>query len=289
MTAVVRLHSPAIGALFGFIAAWSLSSQDFVIKILSDNINIFQIVFVRALFSAIVAFAWAYHLNGGFSAFVTRQPRLVAARIIANLIAFFCFYIALSYLPLTVYTILGFMVFIFTAALTGPLLKEPTGWRSWVAIVAGMFGAFIIVNPTGDGVNLAAAALLLLGAFMWALSIIAGRALGTQMRTSSILFYTNVGLMLAGATGVTAWTTPTTVEWLLLIGVGLFGTIGQGCAINAYRLSRVDAVLPTQYTMLLWASLYGWLWWDSTPDFRLLLGAVLIGSGGLLALPRRRG
>lgn len=75
-------------------------------------------------------------------------------------------------------------------------------------------------------------------------------------------------------------------EWLLLAGIGLFGTLGQLLLTAALRFGAVVTVIAFDYASLIWATLYGWLLWDHVPDAMLWLGAPLIVLAGLVIVWR---
>lgn len=287
--APARPHLPLRGIAFGLAAALCLSLQDAIIKLLSGDYHILQIVFARTGVGAMAAIAIIYFASD-FSTLRPSRPMLVAARVVSMTIATLCYYISLTFLDLTAYTCLGLTVFLFIAALSGPILKERTSGKDWVAVVIGLGGALVVVNPfAAESVYLPAAALLLFGAFMWALGLVATRALGATMSAAGILFYTNGVVMALVATAQPfVWTTPPADDALLFFMLSALGACGQGCAIAAYRNARVSTVIPTQHTMLLWAALLAWWLWDETPELRVWIGGALIVGASLSALPKPR-
>ena len=284
MSAAYR-HLPWRGISFGLAAALCLSSQDAIIKLLSGDYPIMQIIFVRAAIGCGLALLFIVR-TADWTALRPKKPKLAAARIVAILIANFCYYIALTKLDLAVYTCLGLTVFIFAAALSGPVLKEKTSLLDWLAIIGGLCGVLIIINPfSAAAIYLPAAALLLFGALMWALGIVATRALGATMSAKAILLYTNLAVATI-AFSVMSWQMPSMRDLLLMFGLGILGTCGQGFNIAAYRNARMSTVMPTQHTMLLWAAFFAWLLWDESPTIRLWLGGALIIGAGLATLRR---
>lgn len=285
-----RISNNAVAVLLGLAAALCLSTQDLFVKLLSADVHILQILFARSVFAFGAVLLWVSFLGGGWSQLAIARPRLVAMRIVCNTVAWFCYYLSLPHLSLPVYTAIGFTVFLFSVMLSGPILKEPLTWREWSATAAGLLGVALISNPAaGSGINFYAVALLLFGALMWALSIVTTRALGVVMSAAGIMFYSNLGLLLVGAVSAPAVWTPLPPEaWLMLLCTGVLSFLGQNMMITAVQFARIAVVTPTQYTMLLWATLYGWLLWRELPDGAVIAGAALIIGGCLLALRRRR-
>ena len=284
-----RLHLPWRGVAFGLIAAFLLSSQDLIIKLLAGDYHILQIIFMRAAIGLLLAASLMMRAHN-ISEIKQRPSKLVMFRVGANLIANLCYYIALSILDLAVYTCLGLTVFLFATALSGPLLKEKSSLFDWVAVFIGLIGVIIIVNPSSTTpINLPAALLLLFGAFMWALSIVITRALGSTISALGILFYSSAALTVVGLISLPfVWRAPTLSDAILMIMLGILGSSGQGLAIAAYRNARISVVIPTQHTMLLWATFFAWLVWEQIPDTRLWFSGALIIGATLVTLPKPR-
>lgn len=289
---ISRAHLPWRGIGFGLLAAFFLSSQDAIIKLLSDDYHIVQIIFIRAAVACIIATGLIVY-GGDYSILRPKRKWLAVGRIAFMLAASLAYYISLPLLDLTVYASVGLMVFIFASALSGPLLGEKTSLTDWLAVIAGLGGVIIIVNPTSSvAINLFAVALLLFGALMWALGIIFTRALGGVMPAIAILFYSSAVLLVA--TLITLpfvgdlWRGMDLRDFWLMVSLGFLGACGQGLAIAAYRNARMSVVIPTQHTMLLWAALFAWLLWDVAPTLRLWLGGGLIIAASLATLPKPR-
>ena len=286
----VRISNNGVAILLGLSSALCLSTQDLLVKIVSEELHIMQIVFIRSIFAFGAVVLWLFSFGGGWKQLAIRRPRLVAIRITCNIFAWFCYYLSLPHLPLPIYTTIGFTVFLFSAMLSAPLLKEPLTWREWLATAAGLLGVALIADPRANGdLNLLAVALLLFGAFMWALSIVITRALGVVMSAGGIMFYSNLGLLLIGAAGAPAvWQPASAGAWFMLMCIGILTFLGQNMLIAAVQFARIAVVTPTQYTMLLWATLYGWLVWKTLPGESLYAGAALIIGGCLLTLKRKK-
>ena len=288
-----RADFPLRGIACGLASAFFLSVQDAIIKLLSGEYPILQIVFVRAGIGFLAAAAWIV-FAGKADDLHSRRPALAAARVCCMFVALWSYYVALTMLDLAVYTCLGLTVFLFASALSGPILKEKIAPLDWLALAVGIGGVAVVVNPSAESpIHFPAAALLLFGALMWAFGIVATRALGAALSSRGLLLYTNGAVLLPAIflplLPSFAWRAPSSAgDFGLFVLIGLFGIGGQGMAIAAYRNARMNAVIPTQHTMLLWAALFAWILWDEIPDSRLWIGGALIIGATLFALPKRR-
>ncbi|MEI6160354.1 MAG: EamA/RhaT family transporter, partial [Roseococcus sp.] len=79
-----------------------------------------------------------------------------------------------------------------------------------------------------------------------------------------------------------------TVQWGILISVGVLGAVSHGFLVLAYARAPASLLAPLSYTQLVWASVAGILVFADWPDGITLLGAAIIAAGGILtALPQR--
>jgi len=72
---------------------------------------------------------------------------------------------------------------------------------------------------------------------------------------------------------------------LLLIGAcGVVAATGMMFLTSAYRLAQANRVAPFEYTGILWAPLWGYVFFQETPRLTTVAGATVIVLAGLLAL-----
>ena len=81
---------------------------------------------------------------------------------------------------------------------------------------------------------------------------------------------------------------PSKIEWLYILGMGLFATSSQLLMTKAYELSKAGIVGTISYSNIIFATIIGVVLGDKFPDIWTLLGIFLvIGSGILVAMPKR--
>lgn len=188
---------------------------------------------------------------------------------------------AIAAMPIADWVAISFLVPLFVAALSGPMLGEQVGWRRWVAILAGFAGVLVIVPPTGAA-SAFALAVGVASQAMVAMALILIRRMGSRERTTTIVFYYMLSLtLITGLVAPAFWVRPQGSEWLLLAAVGLIGGVAHLLVTAAYRLAPASAIAPFDYTGMLWALLIGWVVWRETPDANLLVGVPLVIASGL--------
>ncbi|HJO68152.1 MAG TPA: DMT family transporter, partial [Rhodospirillales bacterium] len=173
-----------------------ITSNDAIIKWLSDDIPIGEIIAVRGAFM-LVPVAFLVWWLGGRQALRVHDHRAQAIRVVLFVAATFLFLNGLDRLPLADATAIIFAEPLLVTLLAIPFLGERVGWRRFSAIAVGFLGVLLMVRPTGDAFR--PAVLLPLGAAICiaAASIITRRMSRTET-TASMLVYGSVALMAAG-------------------------------------------------------------------------------------------
>jgi drug/metabolite transporter (DMT)-like permease len=84
------------------------------------------------------------------------------------------------------------------------------------------------------------------------------------------------------------WTEPTGIDWFLLAVAGIGGTLAHVCIIVALHMAPASTLQPFNYTMLVWATVLGFLVFGDLPDAWTVVGALVIVFSGLYAWHRER-
>ena len=186
-------------------------------------------------------------------------------------------------LPLAEATTLGFTTPLFAVLLAALVWRERIGpWR-WSAVVLGFAGVLVIAQPSGEPVSVMGAAAGLTAAFMIAVINYQIRDLARTEEPISIAFYFALfGAPMAGLALPFFGSGHTATEWLVLLAIGTVGTLAQVLLAASLRQGAVASVISMDYTALVWATVYGWLFWHRVPPTQTWLGAPLIVGAGLL-------
>lgn len=278
------------------------SLQDAIIKLISGSYPITQVVAMRSVVAVPILLALV-HVEVGWRAIVSPQFWPLVARGAILFVSYTAYYLAFPALPLADAVALYFTVPLFVTALAGPVLGERSGWRVWLAIIVGFGGVLVMLQP-GSGLFEWAALLSLVSALMYGTSMLMARRLGTSESASVMSFYQQwtflVGALALGllihalAPGemqhpslrflVRPWVMPTPLDALLMGSCGVVAAIGTLLLTSAYRITRANLVTSFEYTGVLWAPMWGFLFFAEVPRASTVVGALLIVGAGLVAL-----
>ena len=185
-------------------------------------------------------------------------------------------------LPLAESTTIQFTVPIFATILGALILKEPTGWHRWGAVVAGFIGVLIVAQPGSGHIPLIGAITGLTAALMSAsVSILLRRIGQTELATTTVFYFSVLSLPVLLPVFIIQMVPHDIQTWGLMVLIGLTGGVGQIAMTKSLTLAPVAVVVPMDYSGLLWASLYGYLLFNVLPAPMTWLGAPIIVASGL--------
>ncbi len=277
------------GAMFMTGSMASFTLNDTLVKVLALDVPLFQIVFLRGLLTTVMLAAVVAAL-GRLDFRIPKGDRgKVALRTFFEIAAMVVFLTALVNMAIANATaILSAMPLVVTigAAL---LFKEPVGWRRISAIVVGMVGVLMIVQPGTEGFNIYALAALA------SVVMVAGRDLATRSFSPAVPTLT-VAVITAAAVAVFGgllslrepWVALSPREMALLAASSVCIIGGYVFSIMVMRIGEVSVTAPFRYTALIFALILGFVVFGELPNVLALCGAALVMATGVFTLVRER-
>jgi drug/metabolite transporter (DMT)-like permease len=284
------LANPAFAARLGIalmlIGMLFFALNDTLGKWLVATYSVGQVLLIRsgAALLILLPFLW----RDGLKPLVqVERPRMQALRVAFSSAEVYAFYFAVMYLPLADAMTFWLAAPIYVAALSPFLLGEKVGWRRWTAIFIGFVGVVIALQPSAATLT-APALISIAGSFAFAFMMLSARALrGTPDKT--LVFWQMVGAGLLGlVTAPFGWVTPGAFDFMLLALLGVVAMVAHVCVSRAFKLADAATVAPFNYTILLWAVIFGWLVFGDVPRTAMLTGAAVIVSAGLFIFHREQ-
>ncbi|WP_017997993.1 DMT family transporter [Paracoccus sp. N5] len=266
------------GILLLLMAIFTFTLMDAIGKYLATRYHPVQVVWVRFVANlAIVALVLAPRLR---STLATRRPVVQLFRGVTQLGSILLFFSSLQFIGLAEATAIMDINPVLITLGAALFLGESIGIRRGFGIAAALCGALIIIRP-GAGVFQPAALLPLIGAFTYAAGAILTRIARSDSTATSVLWSALVGSVLASFAVPFFWQPIAPQDLWAFALLGLFGTVAQALLIRAFALAEAAAIAPFGYTGLIWAGLWGWLFWGTLPDLWTVAGALIIVGAGL--------
>lgn len=278
-------QNPSLGTITMCAGVAFLCTNDAIAKELTATYSPLQILFLRNIIALPFAMALALWL-GGRQAIISHKPLAHFLRGGLWIIAATMFFSSLRKLGLAEATALAFVAPILITALSALVLKEHVGPRRWLAVLIGFCGVLIVVRP--GSATFQPASLLALGtAFFYALLMLGSRLVDARESVWTMLLYlTGSSAVLLTFIVPFIWVPVRSEDWLLFVGVAIFGTAGITMITQAFRMAPASIIAPLDYSALIWASLLGWVFWGDLPDLATYLGAAIIAGSGLYIVLR---
>ncbi|MGH1481990.1 MAG: DMT family transporter [Geminicoccales bacterium] len=307
-----RDNSPGWAIMFIVLAMTCISINDMLIKLLSGDYPLHQMVFLRSaigIFFSLVILKF----EGGITLLRTDRVWLHLLRGLCIVGANMAFFAAIAVIPLADATALFFVAPLFITILAVPFLGERVGARRLGAVAFGFLGVLIMLRPGGLGADSAPDWRVLLlpiaAAFAYACMQILTRKLGVASKASALAVYLQgtfitVSLIFWAIAGdgrfaegienksaiflLRAWTWPSGNDWFpfLLLG-GMSAVIGYALS-QAYRLADAATIAPFEYTALPLSIFWGWIIFGHFPDRWVLSGIAMIAAAGVYIFVRER-
>lgn len=270
-----RTKPLAAFALMG-AAVLCFSLVDATAKWSTGSFGTWQIIFISRLAPISVALATAYRETGNPFDFRTSFPKWHLLRAVIGVSMIWCFFEGLRTMPLVEAVTIGFAAPLFITILSGSMLGEKIGPRRWIAVIVGFVGVVVALRPGLQPIGLGPI-LIVISAFSYALSMVILRRFSGRESTHNIFFYGNIGVfVIAGVNAIPEWIQPRTLEWGLMVSVGMWGAIGGYAVIRAYRLGEASMLAPLEYTALIWSVMFDLVLFSLTPVLAVLIGAAII-------------
>ena len=215
-----------------------------------------------------------------FKMFVTQADReknkIHFARGICHGLGVIGWFFAMATIPVSEVTVIGYMTPVFVTIAAFFFLGERLSKKLILALAVGFTGMFVIVNPSGTGIEIGQLTMIIATIF-FAGSYILAKQLSSSNSIIEVLTGLNsiVTLVLAPF-AIFFWQTPSLYETLWLSLVAFFATCGHYTMTLAFKLAPISVTQPANYLQLVWATLIGFIFFGELIDIWFVLGSTLI-------------
>lgn len=260
--------------------------SDSVVKLAGEVMPATQIMAVRGVMAAFLIGGVAIATVDIARWHLTLQPRVLLRAGIEAIVAVL-FLVSLPHLPLADMTAIQQATPIVVTVLSVVVLNETIGWRRWLAVGAGFVGVVLVIQPTGEGINVFAILALACAALV-AVRDLVTRKLDPAIPTPLVTFATTVSVCVTGFLGapLERWTPLTAEALAYLAASAVLVSLANVFIIRAFRGTEVSVVAPFRYSGVLWAVVLGSLIWGHVPNALAVLGTVVLIASGLYIMHR---
>ncbi|GAB1361902.1 DMT family transporter [Rhodobacter sp.] len=274
------------GAGLGLVAFGAYSAYDVSAKLLGSDYHPLQVIAAGGLMIMPLLLIYAL-LDRGTGSLRPVRPGLMALRAVGTILNFVCGVTAFILLPLAEAYVIFFTMPLFIALLAVPVLGERLDPIRGLAVLLGLAGVVIALDPTATPLSLGHL-LALTGSLVGAVNYVIIRKTGAVERTAVMLIWPQVALFLFVAVTMPFVYRPMPIAHLgLAVLMALALLLGMLAILAAYRRAPAIVVAPMQYSQIIWAGVLGALLFDEEMGRGTFFGAVLIAVAGLLVVARQ--
>ena len=273
----------SVGILFGIFAYLSFSILDAIQKTLVLHHSIFQLLLVKYFFVLCLSLFESKRKNN-YLFYKSKNIKLQIFRSLLSMIESGCFVLSFKYLSLANAHSVGSLAPVIVVALSAIILKEKVSPKTWIAIFIGFIGVLIILRPTSSIFD-PKALLPLIAAFILGLYQIVTKKVSNHDTNETSLFYTSlIGLIIMSLLSSKFWTPVDKSSYPMFLGIGIFFSLGLYLQIIALSKARASIIQPFHYTLIFWAIIFGYIFYNDIPDMFTVIGAVIITCSGIFVL-----
>lgn len=282
----------------------TMAFTDATIKYVSASFPLWQIFVVRSVVAVTILLTLILSAKTAINIFPL-DMRWVLARSFLLAFMYIAIYAAAPKLPLAVIAAALYTGPLFVALFSAVLIKEPVGTRGWGAIVLGFIGVLVVLRPSTSGFSFYALIPVIAGLF-YALAAVITRTKCAKEKLQVLAIMLNLSVLTVGlvATLIIAlvqpninaetypfllsnWVQMGATEWKIIALLAVLITlIGLGLA-KAYQSAPPTIIATFDYTYLLFAALFGFLFFGEIPDAATIIGMCMIATAGLIVISRK--
>lgn len=266
------------GIFWMILACASFAAMMASVRYMEGDLPAIEIVFVRAVVGLFMVIPIV--MRSGFSALKTNQLPLHGLRTLLAFAAMATLYYALAVTPLADAIALTFMIPLFTTIAAALVLREAVDMPRWIATLAGFAGALVIIRPGFTEVH-PLILLVVLSSIFYAGTWSTIKILTRRDNAAVTTFYMNVLMVpLAALPLAFIWVTPEPRHIIPLLVMAVSGWAAHFCQARAFEEADASAVMPFDFSRLVFGALYAWILFGEIVDKWVWTGAAIIFAAG---------
>jgi len=295
------MSSNIIGSLIWIIFIFLSVSTHLIIKSLTGEVDLIVTLFSRFVFSIPILVVLAY---------LARKKMFLQINNWGNILLRSCFgfvtmvmvFSSLQLIPIGLTTALAQSSAIFVTILSPLILQEKIGIIRWVAVIIGLLGVYLMIDPVSIinntshlsklGLSLAFGSAITHAGLALILRKIgktehpASTALIHNLITSIIITFTIIifGTKFYGTSGNFGTGILITPNFILatLILLGILGSFVQYLMAQSYKYAEATILATLRYLAIPLATIFGFIIWDEIPTTKQIFGGAIVISACLL-------
>ena len=289
-TLVSSKDSYFLGALFLFLEIVVGTSIVAIIKYFSSDVSLSIVLMFRYLFCLPILLIIGLKI-GGTNYFKIKNKKVMSLRSVAGLLGLSFWYLSVIHLEISKALALSQVMPIFICILSILFLGEKVGIFRWSAILVGLSGAVLIINPDSESWYSVGLLYIFLATLFASIMFVALRRLGmTENAVATAFWYNLFGSMIFSVYCISALTfnNISLETWIMLVLIGVMASAQQIFMALSHTYASASSLAPVHYTTIPIGVLIGLLVFNEKIDLNFLIGTFLIVGSTLFILYREK-
>ena len=263
-----------------------LSVNDVLVKGLTRNFPIWEIIFFRAFSGVLISLALVAWF--GWEKLKTKKPIGHFIRAFSSVACVVFYFFGIKFLLLSENQAIVHVAPIIATILAIPILKEKLGIHRMFAVILGFIGVLIIVKP-GSGLFKIESLLPLIAATFMACSYLATRFLMSTESSIAIVFYYSFSLLITTLIFFpNDFIFPSLLDLIPLMFLGVMGSLGHYFLALSAKNAEVMVITPFEYSSFIFVTIMAYIFYNEIPGISIIIGVVLIILSGVYIVYREQ-
>jgi drug/metabolite transporter (DMT)-like permease len=269
-----------VGVILAFLGYASFSIGDALIKATGPSMSVFEIAFFTTSFSVIPALLTSRGERWR-DIYKLHHPVLVHIRCATAIIGTGCVMYAFTHIPFAEVYAIGFMTPIMVTALSVLVLKEYVAIHRWLLLFVSFLGVVLVIRPGANEIELGHMVLLVSVVLGGITTTILRHVAPRERRISLVGLQVLYSGIANGLLMIPFFVVPSWEQLAVFACIGIIGGMGGLLLIAATKRTPANLIAPVHYSQLIWAIVFGALFFGEYPDWIAIVGMLIVVSAGL--------
>jgi len=267
-------------------ASFFFSLMTVCVKFIDERIPIYELVFFRSLMSLVITL-FIIKIKK-INPFGNNKPLLVLRGVLGTS-ALVCIFYAIRNMPLSISTVIQYTYPIFISVFAAIFINEKISRNLFYALIIGWIGILVILNPVqlstiNVQIDVIWISIAFIGSICTALAYVTVKKLAFTENVYVIIeYFPLISLIALFPFVFISWVTPNLNELIWIFGIGLFTQLGQTFLTKGLKNLPASEASTINYLQVLFASIWGILFFSEKINFNFLLGALLVLLGTFIS------
>ncbi len=284
---VGRQSGNFLGICLAVVSTVLLMTNGVIGKKLGASMHPFETTFLRAVIMAIILFPILAKLKGLSNIKPSRHIVQMANGFLFTL-ALLGWFWALPRVPLDLVASVGFTSQLYAVLGAILLFGEKAHARRWIALGVGFIGAMIIIRPGYAPITPGVIALIFV-AMCFASTRLIGKTIATRDNPETLVIWQAVWVSIFSCPlALYYWEWPNGEQLLWLVLISITTILNHYSSAWALRIADIGAIEPVAFLRLLWAALFGFVFFGDIPNEFVIIGGLVVASSVIYIARRER-